>query len=199
MPSININKGFSNDWKLNFKIESRQQTQEGIFREVNNTNFEYLLTDLSVIAAKKVGAKNSLAGGYLIRWEGDQIIHRLIQQFTLVSLPGSFRLAHRISTDQTFASEEVAELRFRYRITTDFPLNGQSVDPQELYLKINHEYLNAFQSSDYDLEVRVVPLLGYAITDNNKIEVGLDYRINSFLNASSRNSFWVSINWYIKI
>ncbi|MBX2827536.1 MAG: hypothetical protein KTR22_05205, partial [Flavobacteriaceae bacterium] len=77
------------------------------------------------------------------------------------------------------------------------PLNGQSVDPKEFYFKFNHEYLNAWEQNDYDLEIRAVPHLGYKVSKSNKLEFGLDYRLNSFLNTSPSHRFWTVINWYI--
>jgi hypothetical protein len=199
MPSINFNKGISEDWSLNFKIESRQLFKEGFFRNENEFNYDYLLTDFTTITSKKIGLNNAISIGYTARFVDKDLGHRFIQQFTLTKRYTSLRLAHRFSTDQTFAKERSIQFRVRYRLTTELPLNGQSVDPKEFYIKINNEYLNVFQNKDYDLELRLVPLLGYNFNDNNKLECGLDYRLSSFLNADSRSSFWLSINWFIKI
>lgn len=199
LPAINVNKGLEKDWSLNFKWESRQSKVKGDLSDGADVNFKYVLSDFSLILSKKVGLNNSLAGGYLIRIRDNKVIHRSIQQFTLVKGYNSFRLAHRFSADQTLNSKDQNEYRLRYRITLEFPLNGEAVDPKEFYLKINNEYLNSFQGKTYDLELRLVPLLGYEFTDNNKLEFGLDYRINSFLNNASNNNLWITLNWFLKI
>lgn len=199
LPSININKRISEGWSQNFKVESRQVLIEGLFREKSEFDYHYVLTDFTAITSKKVGLNNAISAGYTLRLVDGEIVHRLIQQFTLTKRYTSMRLAHRFSTDQTFEPNTSMEFRVRYRLTTEFPLNGQSVDPKEFYVKINHEYLNQFQAKDYDLEVRLVPLLGYSFNDDNKLEGGLDYRLSSFLNDSSSSRFWLSINWFIKI
>lgn len=199
LPSLNINNKFQNDWSINSKVESRQLMKSGDFDGNSNTEYKYVLTDFSFITAKKVGLNSRIAGGYLIRLRDAEIFHRLIQQYTIVQKMNGFRLAHRFSTDQTFSNREKPEFRLRYRITFEIPLNGESVDPKEFYIKLNNEYLNSLQEKDYDFEIRLVPLLGYDITDNNKIEVGLDYRVNSFLNNTTRHSFWLSLNWFIEI
>jgi hypothetical protein len=152
-----------------------------------------------LITAKKVSLNSRVSGGYLIRIRDKDLIHRIIQQYTIVQKMTSFRLAHRFASDQTFSLNESPEFRLRYRLTSEIPLNGQSVDPKEFYIKINNEVVNSFQNSDYDLEIRIVPFLGYGITDSNKIEIGLDYRANSFLNYSTRHNFWVSLNWFIEM
>lgn len=199
LPSINLNKKLKNDWSLNFKMELRQLIQQGDFKGNVDRDFEYVLSDYSIIAAKKVGLNSRVAGGYLIRFRDKEVIHRIIQQYTIVQKMTSFRLAHRFAADQSFLLNESPEFRFRYRLTSEIPLNGQSVDPKEFYIKISNEFLNIFQNSEYNLEIRIVPLLGYDITVNNKIEIGLDYRVNSFLNNNARNSFWISLNWFIEI
>lgn len=198
IPSINLNKKLKNDWSLNFKTESRLLLRKGEFNGEDDKDFEYVLTDLSLIAAKKVGLNSRIAGGYLARFRNNEIIHRIIQQYSIVQKLTNFRLAHRFASDQTFSLNESPEFRFRYRLTSEIPLNGQSVDPNEFYLKISNELLNNFQNSEYDLEIRIVPLIGYDITDDNKIEFGLDYRVNSFLNNNTNHRFGLSINWFIE-
>lgn len=199
LPSININSKLENDWSLNTKIESRQLLRTGDFKNVSKNEYDYILTDISIISAKKIGLNSRVAGGYLSRFREEKLIHRFIQQYTMVQRLNDFRLAHRFSTDQTFSREEKPEFRLRYRISSEFALNGESVDPKEFYLKLNNEYLNAWKESDYDLEIRLVPLLGYNLIDNDKIEMGLDYRVNSFLSDRTRHSFWVNLNWFIEL
>jgi hypothetical protein len=206
MPSININYGLQNNWALHFKTESRLLFQSGQFGKEPIRGVDYVLSDISMIGSKKTGLNTNLAGGYLIRILENQAIHRTIQQFSIVRQFSSFRLAHRFSADQSFninPNEEFklkyAEYRLRYRIAAEFPLNGQSVDAREFYLKINNEYLYGWHNSDNDIEIRVVPLIGYNFVDKSKLELGLDYRLNSFLNDNPRNSFWLSINWFFRI
>lgn len=199
LPSVNLNKKLKNDWSLNTKIESRQVFQRGEINGSSDKEYNYVLTDLSLIAAKKVGLNSRIAGGYLIRFEDGDFFHRFIQQYVIVQKLSGWRLAHRISSDQTFSKIEKPEIRFRYRITSEIPLNGESVDPGEFYLKLNNEYVNSFQVLEYDLEIRLIPLLGYDIKDNFKIESGLDYRVNSFFNNSTRHSYWMTFNLFIDI
>lgn len=199
LPSININKKFEHDWYLNTRLESRQLFQRGKINGISEKGYKCLLTDLSFIAAKKVGLNSRIAAGYLIRFEDKALAHRFIQQYVIVQKMSAYRLAHRFLSDQTFSHTEVPEIRFRYRITSEIPLNGESVDPGEFYLKINNEYINSFQAAEYDLEIRLVPLLGYDTTDDFKIETGLDYRVNSFISNNSRNSFWLTFNLFMDI
>jgi hypothetical protein len=199
LPSLNLNTGIGGDWSLNLKAETRLRFMQGEFGGSATSDLNFQLADFALTASRKTGLNNALAGGYLIRFRGEQTFHRFIQQFTIVKRFETFRMAHRFSSDQTFQSESPWELRVRYRIAAEIPLNGQSVDPGEFYLKLNNEYLNSWEEGEPDLEIRFVPLAGYEFTDNNKVEFGLDYRLSSFIDGNSRNSFWFNIGWYLKI
>lgn len=197
LPAVNISTQLPRDFKLNGKIESRQLLRRGVFKtEEQSTNYDYVLTDFSLLAAKKIGPRTSLAAGYLLRVEDDRFLHRSIQHLIVTQSYTGIRLSHRFSADQTFDPEESTEFRARYRLAAELPLNGRSADADEFYLKASNEYLNAWQGQEYDLEIRLVSLLGYRFTDSKKIELGLDYRLDSFLNQGSRQRLWIGLNWY---
>lgn len=197
LPSFNLNVDAGKGWKVNFKGESRQRFARGTFGEPAVKGYDYVLTDLSVIPSKKVGLNNTLGAGYLVRVRGSEASHRLIQQFTLVRKYEAFRLGHRFAADQTFGRGESPLFRFRYRLVADLPLEGTSADPGEFYVKLGNEYLMALRSGNTDLEIRIVPLVGYEFTDNNKLEWGLDYRLGPLLDGMARSSFWISVNWFL--
>ncbi len=199
LPAINLNKSLNKGWSLNFKYELRQFALQGNYGDHAEPAFEYDLSDFIFLASKKVGLNNTVAGGYLFRWQGSTLIHRTIQQFTFVYEFDALRFAQRISTDQTFHPEEPTTYRLRYRMTFELPLSGKSVDPGEWYVKINNEYLNVLQDGQYDLEIRLVPLFGYDFSDVNKLEIGPDYRINSFLNGKPGTMYWLSMSWFLKL
>ena len=199
LPAVNLNKKFERDFSVNFKIESRQILESGDFGESNAFAYDYALTDFALIGAKKIAINRSLTLGYLLRLEDGKIINRSIQQFIATKSYPGFKLGQRVAADQTFAAEEETEFRFRYRLSSEFALNGLAVDVRELYIKVNNEYLNGWQGGDYDLEIRLVPLLGYKFPKDKKLEAGLDYRLSSFVSGSARHSFWFGLNWYQSI
>ncbi|MBB3122516.1 hypothetical protein FHS04_000004 [Mesoflavibacter sabulilitoris] len=199
LPTLNISKSLNNNWQLNFKSEFRQLFKEGITNSTQNSGYDYVHTDAAFVVSKKVGLNNKLAGGFLLRFTNKDVIKRSIQQFTIINTLSNYRLGHRFASDQTFESDQDMQLRLRYRLTFDLPLNGQTVDAQEWYFKISNEYLNIFESKDYDLELRLSPTLGYVFTDNNKLELGLEYRTNDFVNNNTRNRYWLTIGWYLSL
>lgn len=197
MPSVNFTRKLTDDWRLNFKAESRVSIAESERIDFLDADMSYVLTDLSIIAARKAGIGKSVAGGYLIRIRDDMVSHRFIQQFTILGKAGNVRLSHRIAADETISKNLPPVYRLRYRIVADVPLNGQSVDPGEFYLKAGNEYLGSLQSGNVNIEIRVIPLIGYAFTDNNKFEGGIDYRISSLIDDTPVNSIWLALNWFI--
>jgi hypothetical protein len=199
MPAINLNKGLKRDWDLNLKWESRQSILSGQPGESAQSRLAYQLSDLSLLGAKKVGLSEKVAFGMLFRIREEEVLFRSIQQFILVRSYGSFRLAHRLAADQTFGKNTPTEYRLRYRIATELPLSGATVNIRELYFKANHEYLLSLQKNTFDLEARLVPHLGYVLTDRNKLELGLDYRLDGFLQQATRHTAWIRLNWYLKL
>lgn len=197
LPAVNVNKKFKEDWSLNTRIESRQLFQNGDFEGNIFGKYDYVLTDVSLLAGKKIALNSRIAGGYLLRIEDGGAAHRVSIQYVVVQRLSKFRLAHRFLSDQTFSKIESPEFRLRYRITAEIALNGESVDTKEFYMRLNNEYVNSLQESEYDLEIRLVPLLGYQINERFKIESGLDYRVNLFIHNNTRHTFWLSFNFFI--
>lgn len=198
LPSFNLNKKITDSWKLNLKIESRQQLKEYDYNTDIINNYNYILTDYSVNIVRKTGFNSSISGGYLLRFRNNQVHHRFTQQYSVVKKYERFRLAHRICFDETIIPTSTI-YRGRYRITGEIPLNGYSIDNKETYLKINNEYVNSLNNSFYDLEIRIVPIIGYKISDKNKVETGFDYRINNFISSLPNHKLWFILGWYLSI
>jgi hypothetical protein len=193
LPSLNVNKKLPKDWSVNFKAEARQTLIQDDY-EYNDGR-----TELSFIAAKKISINARVAAGYLMKIESESTSNRAIQQLSWIRRYPGFTLSHRFSADQTIEKDEPIIFRFRYRIASEIPLAGQTVDPGELFLKISNEYLNGFLDIYYDLEIRSAAFAGYLLTPKNKIELGVDYRISSFIDNLPRHNFWIGLNFYQSI
>lgn len=197
LPSININAKLKSDWALNFKLESRQSFLKADFGDEASFDYQYLLSDLSMIVSKRITPSQTFGVGYLLRLRANGSVgHRSIQQYSFVRRYELFRLSHRLSADQLFVKEQDTEFRFRYRLSTEIPLSGQTVDIGEFFVKLNNEYLIINNGESTDLEVRVGPYMGYAISNSTKLEAGIDYRINSFISSTTSQRFWLAINLF---
>ncbi len=186
-------------YKLNVKLESRQIFSELEPGEVKNNSIRYERTDLALVLTRKLSADNTIGLGYLTRLEDGKLAHRFIQQFNHVRQLDAARLAHRVVTDQTFRSDEAAEYRLRYRLSAEKPFNGFQIDPKEFYGKLSNEYLGIWSDESPDLEIRASVAGGYNASDDNKIELGFEYRINEFNKSINAQQFWVTIAWYLSI
>lgn len=199
LPDVVVSTKLSNGFSLYGSTETRIGSGVLPWRDLGGSPLDVQLTDVSFIIARRLNLYRKVAGGYLLRVQDGAVIHRLIQQYTIVTPIRKNRLAHRFSADQTWRPDQEMELRMRYRIATDRALQGDEVDPRELYFKIEHEYLGSLQGGGLGLEIRTVPALGLLITDSNKIEAALDYRLSDFIDDGGRHTFWAKINWYLRI
>jgi len=199
LPQINVNFKIAKNWKLNTKLESRQIFSEKESDAPASNQLRYERTDLAMVLTTKISADNTVGGGYLIRLEDNALTHRLIQQFNNVRSYESISLAHRIVTDETFASADPFSFRLRYRLGIEKPLNGRQIDPREFYAKINNEYLGILSGGRADAEIRGSLAIGYNATDNNKLEFGVEYRVNEFNETVRAQQFWLTIGWFISM
>jgi len=190
MPTLNFNSSLAKDWFINVKIESRQE----LFRE--DFDYSYRLTKLAFRTGKKVGIRTKLAAGYQAGISSEETYHRFIQQLSHVNKYQTLILAHRVQLDQTLFKNDNTEYRIRYRLTAEFPLSGQIIDPNEFFVKISNEYLNSTQNKEYQLEIRAVGYIGYVFSPKSMLEFGLDNRMNSFMNERVRNRLWLGLNFY---
>lgn len=195
MPEINLNKKWSEKWRTNFKVESRFSFSEGTFDSTQNHHFSYLLSDISAVGSYKIGLNTKLAFGYLLRMTTSGVAHRAILQYSIVKSLRKGRLGNRIATDQTFQNGSAPQFRLRYRLSFDIPLQGLQVDAHEFYFKLSNAYFGIYSNRIFDLEARLVPSLGFAFNDTNKLELGLDYRLKEIFNAQ-RHEFWTTVSWF---
>lgn len=199
LPGINVNVKLHDTWRLNVRTESRLDVMAGRFQETPKPGFTYNLTDLSFLVSKRFGLRHQAAAGYLLRMESGRMAHRFLQQVTFVQQYRVLRLAHRVFTDQTIFRNEKAIYRLRYRLGLELPLQGNSVDPREFYVKFSNECLGSIQGKTPGYENRIIPAFGFAFTDNNKLEWGFDYRTTLIQGRTPFHSFWLSINWFVNI
>lgn len=195
LPKINLTTGLNDQTRLNASVESRGLFYDKLAEE--SSALQYVLTDFTVLVSRSTGFRTALNLGYTLRLANGETIHRTIQQFNLVRNLDAGRLAHRFATDQTFSPSESPVFRARYRITFERPLSGDEVDEKEFYFKMGNEYLGIYQVENTDLEIRLIPLFGYEINAQSKVEFGVDYRISEFLTSPYPESqFWAAAAWY---
>lgn len=197
MPEVSLSYKWSDVLQQTLKIESAHELTGP---ESEGFAYAYDQTDIQVFLEGRLNPFIKIAGGYQYRLEGDgDNPHRFIQQAAVLQRKESFRLGHRLRTDQTVYSTDPVKWRLRYRISAEFPLEGQSLDAGEFYLITSGEPIYSWQDSAHDVEVRIATSLGYFISDKSELEVGLDYRMEKLLTDPYRQKMWVRIGWFYVI
>ncbi len=195
IPQINSDFKIGESWKVNSKFEGRQIFFKNPYPAGQNQK-EFDRFDIELVATKSLDPLRAFGGGYLIRRADNSFTHRFIQQYALTRKLLTSRLSHRFRTDQTIEKDESLQWRLRYRLSWEKPLNGFEIDPGEFYLKLNNEYLGILQDSKGNLEIRGLASVGYDISDKNKIETGIDYRVENLIRSETKHLLFLSIGLY---
>ena len=194
MPEINFRSDLSDRLSLRTGVESREIFT--VRRDGESSGFQHGLVDISALMVFKSTANTAASGGYLLRIRNGQTVHRLIQQFTVISYGNGFRVGHRFASDQTFGSDRPTLFRWRYRATGEVPLSGTRVDAGEFYAKLSAETLWLTNQDISELELRFSPVLGFEINRNQGFEFGLDYRMKGVARTTKAHEFWVTAIYF---
>ncbi|MBD3615559.1 MAG: DUF2490 domain-containing protein [Gracilimonas sp.] len=129
-----------------------------------------------------------LGGGYYYRnstpfLPGYQYEHRFLEQIGFISFIGDKRIAHRLRAEQRVRSSSYQN-RIRYRISYDFPLEGEKLDAGEKYFIVKNEMMSAFNKDAADAENRADIGLGWYFNEKQKFELGLQYRTQDIFSDS---------------
>lgn len=190
-PSLSFDKG----WKLNGKITTRTLFFEGFKGKDTQRMPVFERSELEVIMTKETSTNSGFGLGYLIRDEEGVLKQRLIQQFSTSRKYSYSKLGHRFRFDETFMKEENPIFRFRYRISYMQELGAKKKDDSKTYFSISNEYLPTLQDKNMELEMRIMPALGFILNECNKLELGIDYRIEELFTSSHKQLFLFNIAW----
>ena len=101
---------------------------------------------------------------------------RITQQFNYANSNNGVRWGHRIRAEERLRGERTA-FRLRYRLTADFPLEGQRLDIGELYSIVSLEPVFSVQRKKRPkYEGRLTMGLGKRINERTKAQCLLHYR-----------------------
>jgi hypothetical protein len=174
LPQVNLSEKYNKGFKLNTKLESRS-----FFYENSSADYRFDRVDFAVYGNQKTGVLSSVAFGYMIRYQNDDWFHRFTQQYSVNQNFGSLKMNHRFRLDQTFEVHTGSRYRARYRLSSVIPFAGQNIDDKEFYLKVSDEPVLSLAKGKYRFENRVLLNLGYNISDNQKLETGVETRISN--------------------
>lgn len=199
-PELQVGFKVAENLNIKGKIESQHGMLDRTEGSVPDWGYYHNQTDFQGFFGRSLNPFVALAGGYQYRVEtGSKNSHRSIQQISFLQRKDTYKIGHRVRTDQTFSPDDAIEFRVRYRISFEVPLEGQSLDPGEIYLVFSDELLYSIQSGESALENRFVASLGHYSTKKQKFQAGIDYRTDRFFNSALRQRTWFKFGWYLSL
>lgn len=191
-PEVSLNKKIGKRFSVNAKLQSYFDLSPGAgldYRGFESQNF----------VGYQIRTLTNLALGYQLNvFEGRSLGHRSILQLSHVQRGRLLTLGHRVRSDQTFSSESAPRFRIRYRLGSEIPLQGQSLDPGEFFVFSAIEMLGATQGVDRSAENRLTTMMGWNTLSKNKLQLGADLRTT--LSEGALTSFiWLRLAFVARI
>ena len=179
-PGISINYKAAPGYQHNFSIANRSYIYQNA-----GWDFAARQIDLVHFSNWKFLDNQSLGFGLQYRFrklfeadKGNEL--RLTQQYNITIRPQATRFGHRLRTEQRILKKLTIH-RFRYRFAVDRPLAGEKLDVGEPYLVGTSEaLLSLAKGAEPQYDLRLGLNLGWLLTNNGKIQAGLEYRIEDF-------------------
>lgn len=195
-PEASLTKKLSETQKLNFKIENQHLVFDNRDDSADNPQFSHYRTDIMGFFDQSLRPGISVALGLFHRFQEGEDGNRIIQQLAILQKGRSVRVNHRFRTDQTFTRNQPLELRFRYRLSVEIPLEGAEVDPGEFYMLSSAESIFSHKGGEYEIENRLAVSLGKFFNRKEKLEWGVDYRTDGYLQDGFRTRLWAKISYF---
>jgi Protein of unknown function (DUF2490) len=114
--------------------------------------------------------------------------HRIYQQFITRQKSERLFVQHRYRIEERFIANDF-QLRFRYFLGVNIPLNKETLDKNAVYLSAYNELFINAEKPIFDRN-RLYGALGFVIDKNFKIEAGF---MAQTLENSNRNQFQIAI------
>lgn len=196
------NPEYSYSWRASDRLAYNLKLS--MFNSLENLDNQSALQFIEPQFAFSYSASTRLkvGGGYYYRWstpliDGYRYEHRFLQQVGFVNYIGDRRIAHRIRLEQRIRSSSYQN-RIRYRISYDFPLQGERLDPGERYLILKNELMSAFNAETADAENRLSVGLGWFFNRTQKFELGFQYRTQDIASGDGiSHMFLVSTSFFM--
>lgn len=178
-PSFAVNHKVNDTYKVNFSTVSRNY----IYRD---DAFEFTVRQVQFVhfSTYIFNSNHSVSAGIMYRFrenfEDRSNELRFTQQYNYAFRPNIVRFGHRFRTEQRITTAHTIH-RFRYRFTIDLPLEGERLDIGEAYFVANTESLLSVANSELpEIDQRFTTQIGWQLTQNLKLQTGLEYRFENY-------------------
>ena len=199
--SAAVNYAITPRWNIQGGTTYRNTLTESLSNEAIAWNSKHI--QFSANTAYEVGFYGKLGGGILYRFNSIETKDnenevRLTQQYSYAKRYNGFRIGHRIKLDQRLRTSKNTH-RIRYRISSDFPLNGESLDVGELYAVLSTESIfNTGKKESPAWDQRFTIGLGNQLFKKVKLQLNAQYRFENYL-ISTQNRLFVTTQLYYKL
>lgn len=192
-----INHSVSKNYSVNFATRSRYFLYQN-----NRILYNQQQIDVFHFSTFKLNFNHDLSFGIYYRnrdmFETGSNELRLTQQFNYKKQKLGVRYGHRFRAEQRIQNNKTI-FRQRYRFAIDFPLNGEKLNVGEAYLINSIEGLISLSKFDApEIDQRTTIQIGFQITENLKLQTGLEYRLEAF-NIKGENNLFVLSSAVLKI
>lgn len=195
--SFAVNHKVSKNYTTNFALRSRYF----IYR---NSNLQYNQQQIDAFhfSTFKLDINHDLSFGIYYRnrdvFETGSDELRLTQQFNYKKQKLGVRYGHRFRAEQRILDTKTI-FRQRYRFAVDFPLNGEKLDIGEPYFVGAVEGLMSLsRTNPTEIDQRLTAQIGWQLTENLKLQTGLEYRLEAF-NIKAKNNLFVLSSAVLRI
>ena len=212
-------------WQPTFLLQKKFDEKTNLFLQFNtelnllekkyaNRNFpsEVTLMDIRPGFSTDLNPNLNIAGCFVFRLRrpfSEDVTTELRpwQQLTFIHRINKYRVRNRLRTEQRWIRRNESkpyefDLRTRYRLSIDFPLQGERLDNKEFYLNSSYELLVTPTIDDafFFRNNRTYVGIGNKINDKNKLEFGLEWQHENLNKEGNiENTFFIRTVWVVKI
>jgi hypothetical protein len=194
-PKFSVDKKITELWRAQGSVAFRQLIENDpvVLQKMESA----VSLDRSLFNASKIGVGYLFGSDDLFRPEVENE-HRFMQQYAFYIKFLKYRIANRIRTEQRIY-EDSYKNRFRYRLSIDFPINGDKLNVNEAFLIASNEVLMNTIAKDQDFENRLGAGIGWKLEKINKIQLQLQYRYTKIGLPSESHAIFLSSAFYFKL
>ncbi len=199
-PAVSVTKKITTRWSYNITLRGRQRfTNYG----EGELNFKTDRWDIIGFGTYSLLGGKKISLGYMFRtydpFEPESgFEHRLNQQFAFIKTFGGFRLGNKFLIEERFRSFDYMT-RVRYGVSTDFPLQGEKLDPMEFYVIAGNELVYATNRFMNQLENRFTIGLGWLLKNEKKIQVAAESRYNDLISTDRSHIIQIKSIYYFSL
>jgi hypothetical protein len=181
-PAVNISLKLSDRWSFTSQLKLNQllggNRQSGFEDPLIERLEAQIFANYSLFGSQRVSL-GYLAGLDDPFKELPGLEHRLVQQYSFVWDGASLKLTFRLRAEQRFR-ESGFEQRYRARIGTEIPLQGERLDQGEPYLVIQEELLACLQGGKFEMGNRFDAGIGWLLPGRQRLQFQIQRRFEDF-------------------